>query len=53
MGVELAREGGGEGEEGRKGTSLVDLIAQVRGECKWEYLNGAALVHYGFPVFFK
>jgi len=33
--------------------SLLDCIPSARQKCKLEYLNGASLVHYGFPVYFQ
>lgn len=40
----------GAAEEGRK-VSLVEAVAKSRDACYLKYLNGAALVVYGIPVF--
>ncbi|KAI9702687.1 MAG: hypothetical protein M1820_006071 [Bogoriella megaspora] len=42
--------GVGDGDNGRKGTSLSEAVAKSRGECYLRYLNGAAAVVYGVPV---
>lgn len=39
-----------EGEKGRK-MCLSEAVARSRGECYLRYLNGAAMVVYGVPVF--
>lgn len=39
-----------EGEKGRK-MCLNEAVAKSRGECYLKYLNGAAMVVYGVPVF--
>jgi hypothetical protein len=33
--------------------SLPEMIIRAREECKLKYLNGAAFVCYGLPVFLK
>lgn len=33
------------------GISTVEAVNQSRGDCKMTYLTGAAVVHYGIPVY--
>jgi separase len=37
----------------RKGVSLTEALAAARGDCTLKYLNGAAPVIYGVPVFLE
>jgi separase len=37
----------------RKGVSLTEALAGAREDCKLKYLNGAAPVIYGVPVFLE
>lgn len=37
----------------RKGMSLTEALAGARGDCTLKYLNGAAPVIYGVPVFLE
>jgi hypothetical protein len=46
----LAPSGASEEDERR---SLLELIPEARRLCKLRYMNGAALVHYGLPVWKK
>lgn len=36
---------------GGLGVSTVQAVNEARGDCKMKYLTGAAVVHYGIPVY--
>lgn len=44
-------EGQGHGQEHGRKMCLSEAVARSRGECYLRYLNGAAMVVYGVPVF--
>jgi len=48
-GVEAEVEAAARGDSGRM--CLSEAVAKSRGECYLRYLNGAAMVVYGVPVF--
>jgi separase len=40
-------------EEARQTGSLAEAVARARGACRFEYLNAAAVVVYGIPVYIE
>lgn len=40
-------------EEARETGSLAEAVARARGACRFEYLNAAAVVMYGIPVYIE